>query len=41
MVTNGCVDSRLASDGSLFFAMRGENTDGHLYVDHALQSGAV
>ena len=41
LVTGGCVDSRLASDGSLFFAMRGENTDGHLYVDQALQSGAV
>jgi len=41
VVTGGCVDSRQASDGSLFFAMRGENTDGHLYIDQALGSGAV
>jgi len=41
MVTGGCVDSRQATNGSLFIAMRGENTDGHLYVDQALESGAV
>ena len=40
-VTGGCIDSRQATDGSLFIAMRGENTDGHLFVDQALQSGAI
>ncbi len=41
VVTNGCVDSRLTTKGSLFVALPGEKTDGHLYVDQALQSGAV
>lgn len=41
VVTGGCVDSRLVTLGSLFVALPGENTDGHLYVDHALESGAV
>lgn len=41
VVTGGCVDSRLATFGSLFVALPGENTDGHLYVDQALESGAV
>ncbi len=40
-VTGGCIDSRLATNGNLFVALRGESTDGHLYVDQALDSGAV
>ena len=35
VVTGACVDSRLATIGSLFVALPGENTDGHLYVDQA------
>ena len=36
----GVIDSRQAQPGDLFFALRGEHTDGHGYVANALQSGA-
>lgn len=35
------IDSRLAEDGSLFVAIKGERTDGHLYVQKAYDQGAV
>ena len=35
------TDSRLAVPGSLFFAMRGENTNGALFADAAVANGAV
>ncbi len=35
------VDSRLATPGSLFVALRGERHDGHDYVDDAFARGAV
>ena len=34
-------DSRHAAPGSLFFAIRGFQSDGHLYLDQALKRGAV
>ena len=34
-------DSRRVKEGSLFFAVEGERTDGHLYIDEALRRGAV
>ncbi|MET0990949.1 MAG: UDP-N-acetylmuramoyl-tripeptide--D-alanyl-D-alanine ligase [Lacisediminihabitans sp.] len=42
-IVNGPVetDSRLAVPGSLFFAMRGENTNGALFADAAVANGAV
>ncbi len=40
-VVGACVDSRRAAPGSLFVALPGERTDGHEYVDHAAQGGAV
>ncbi len=40
-VTGACVDSRLVRPGDLFVALPGERTDGHEFVDHAVQSGAV
>ena len=33
------IDSRQASPGSLFFALRGERTDGHEYAANVLQTG--
>ena len=39
-VSGACVDSRLVRAGDLFVALPGERTDGHDYVDHAIQSGA-
>jgi UDP-N-acetylmuramoyl-tripeptide--D-alanyl-D-alanine ligase len=35
------IDSRQAGEGSLFVALPGENTDGHLFVGDAFQRGAV
>ncbi|MFC2131293.1 UDP-N-acetylmuramoyl-tripeptide--D-alanyl-D-alanine ligase [Bacteroidota bacterium] len=34
------VDSRAITDGNLFIALKGENTDGHNFVDMAFESGA-
>jgi UDP-N-acetylmuramoyl-tripeptide--D-alanyl-D-alanine ligase len=41
MVTGYSIDSRTASPGDLFFAVRGERLDGHDYVAAALERGAV
>jgi len=38
--TDVVVDSRLAVEGSLFVALSGERTDGHLYVGDAFRRGA-
>lgn len=35
------IDSRTVPKGGLFFAMRGENTDGHLFVADAFRNGAA
>ncbi|HXK59415.1 MAG TPA: UDP-N-acetylmuramoyl-L-alanyl-D-glutamate--2,6-diaminopimelate ligase [Acidobacteriota bacterium] len=40
-ITSLAYDSRQVTQGSLFFAIQGEVTDGHLYIDQALQRGAV
>ena len=37
----GYVDSRCASEKGLFVALKGENTDGHQFVDQAFANGAV
>ena len=39
--TGYSIDSRTLSAGDLFFAVRGERTDGHDYVATALANGAV
>ncbi len=41
VVTSSCIDSRQVTDGSLFFAFIGENSDGHGFIMHALRNGAV
>ena len=40
-VVDTVVDSRAATSGSLFVAMAGEQTDGHLYLNAAFQKGAI
>lgn len=35
------IDSRKIESGQLFFAIIGENVDGHSYVKHALENGAA
>ena len=39
--TNACTDSRMAGPGSIFFALKGEQTDGHLFVPAAAGQGAA
>src|ERR1051325_2694687 len=41
LVTAVCTDTRDNAAGSLFFALRGENSDGHGYVRQAFQQGAI
>ena len=36
-----CIDSRLVQAGDCFFAVKGDNFDGHDFVDNALADGAV
>ena len=40
-VTDVVIDSRLVKKGSLFVAIRGERTDGHLYIKNAFAAGAA
>ncbi len=35
-----CIDSRLAAPGDLFVAIKGDNFDGHAFVQQALNNGA-
>lgn len=39
-VTGASTDTRLIKAGDVFFALRGEKSDGHLYVPDALKAGA-
>lgn len=39
-VTNICTDSREACEGSLFCAIPGEKTDGHMYIRQVCEVGA-
>ena len=39
-VTNVCTDSREVGQGSLFCAIRGERTDGHMYIPQVSASAA-
>ena len=34
------IDSRSVKDGDVFFFIKGEMTDGHLYISQALEKGA-
>jgi UDP-N-acetylmuramoyl-tripeptide--D-alanyl-D-alanine ligase len=40
-ILTATVDSRQVAPGAIFCALRGERTDGHRYVESALQAGAV
>ncbi len=39
-VTDFQQNSKFCTDGSLFFAIIGENIDGHKYIDYAIKNGA-
>ena len=39
-INNFSIDSRVVKKGELFFCIKGENTDGHIYISQALERGA-
>ncbi|MBQ4313444.1 MAG: UDP-N-acetylmuramoyl-tripeptide--D-alanyl-D-alanine ligase, partial [Clostridia bacterium] len=39
--TSVCIDNRAVVEGCLFFAIKGENFNGHLFVKKALEAGAA
>lgn len=39
--THAVIDSRMATEGSIFVAIKGERTDGHLYITSAAEKGAA
>ncbi len=41
VIMNTVVDSRSATKGSLFVALAGDRTDGHLYLNAAFKAGAL
>ena len=41
VVTSVTTDSRTVEEGSLFVAICGENSDGHLYIEKAISQGAA
>lgn len=41
IIASVSTDTRTIKDGALFFALRGENSDGHRYVKTAIEAGAV
>ena len=40
-ISGGAVDSRLVEDGAVFFALPGERTDGHRFLESAVDGGAA
>ncbi|MCD6356063.1 MAG: UDP-N-acetylmuramoyl-tripeptide--D-alanyl-D-alanine ligase [Anaerolineaceae bacterium] len=40
-ITEAVIDSRKAIPGSIFFALEGETTDGHHYIESAFNHGAL
>jgi UDP-N-acetylmuramoyl-tripeptide--D-alanyl-D-alanine ligase len=40
-ISGGAVDSRAVADGAVFFALPGERTDGHRFLEDAVAAGAA
>ncbi|MBU1628291.1 alanine racemase [bacterium] len=41
LISNICVDTRKLVPGAIFFALKGENRDGHKFVEEAFSNGAI
>ena len=35
------IDTRSIKDGGVFFALKGNKVDGHKFINHAFENGAV
>ncbi len=40
-VVGVCIDSRKAQPGALFIALKGEGTNGHLFIEKSIENGAA
>jgi UDP-N-acetylmuramoyl-L-alanyl-D-glutamate--2,6-diaminopimelate ligase len=40
-VSSLCIDSRKVTDGTVFIALKGTTADGHLFIDKAIELGAI
>jgi UDP-N-acetylmuramoyl-L-alanyl-D-glutamate--2,6-diaminopimelate ligase len=40
-VSSLCIDSRKVTDGTVFIALKGTAADGHLFIDKAIELGAI
>lgn len=40
-ISSACIDSRKVKSGTAFFALKGEYTDGHRFVEEAIAHGAI
>ena len=40
-ISAAAVDSRRVASGNIFFALRGEHTDGHRFLEAAVAAGAA
>ncbi len=40
-ISGGAIDSRLVTEGVVFFALPGERTDGHAFLEQAVEAGAA
>ena len=41
MISRVSIDSRQCGEGTLFVPLKGENVDGHQYIDSAMEAGAL
>ena len=41
LISNLAYDSRDVKDGGVFFAIRGQDQDGHDYIEKAIENGAI
>lgn len=41
VISGVCIDSRLAAEGLIYIAIKGENFDGHIFTKSAIENGAA
>ena len=41
LISKCCIDSRECTENSIFFAFKGEKTDGHNYIPELIKKGVI